>query len=106
MIELVTIVETYLKENIDEDITIKPWLKKGNIPIFLRDSYNFYEMTILGTQCVLLEVIAEMPSIDQLKKHLKQIKNLTNCQIVLFYKDITRYRRKSLIKNKISFKCS
>ena len=103
MIELVTIVETYLKENIDEDINIKPWLKKGNFPIFLRDSYNFYEMTILGTQCVLLEVIAEMPSIDQLKKHLKQIKNLTNCQIVLFYKDITRYRRKSLIKNKISF---
>ena len=100
MIELVTIVETYLKENIDEDINIKPWLKKGNFPIFLMDSYNFYEMTILGTQCVLLEVIAEMPSIDQLKKHLKQIKNLTNCQIVLFYKDITRYRRKSLIKNK------
>ena len=103
MIELVTIVETYLKENIDEDINIKPWLKKGNFPIFLRDNYNFYEMTILGTQCVLLEVIAEMPSIDQLQKHLKQIKNLTNCQIVLFYKDITRYRRKSLIKNKISF---
>ncbi len=95
--------EPYLKENIDGQLTIKPWLKKNNFPIFLRNSYNFYEMTILGTRCILLEVVDEMPNIDQLQKHMKQIKNLTDLQIVLFYKDITRYRRKSLIENRIAF---
>ncbi|MDF1618123.1 MarR family transcriptional regulator [Petrocella sp. FN5] len=95
--------EPYLKVNIDEDLTIKPWLKKNDFPIFLKDSYNFYEMTILGTRCILLEVIDEMPNIDQLLKHMKQIKNQTDRQIVLCYKDITRYRRKSLIENRIAF---
>ncbi|WP_422484770.1 MarR family transcriptional regulator [Gudongella sp. DL1XJH-153] len=100
---MVMAAEPYLKENIDGQLTIKPWLKKNNFPIFLRNSYNFYEMTILGTRCILLEVVDEMPNIDQLQKHMKQIKNLTDLQIVLFYKDITRYRRKSLIENRIAF---
>jgi hypothetical protein len=100
---LVMTAELYLKENIDEQITIKPWIKKNNFPVFLRDTYNFYEVTILGTRCILIEAVDEMPNIDQLKKHIKQIKNLTDRQIVLFYKDITRYRRKSLIENRIAF---
>lgn len=95
--------ESYLKENIDEQITIKPWLKKNNFPIFLKARYNFYKMTILGIQCILLEAVDEMPNVDQIQKHIKQIKNLTDSQIVLFYKDITRYRRKSLIENRIAF---
>ncbi len=96
-------VEHYLKENIDEYITIKPWFEKKNFPVFLRNSYNFYEMTILGALCILIEVIDEMPGIDKLQKHIKQIEKLTDYQIVLFYKDITRYRRKSLIENNIPF---
>jgi len=95
--------EPYLKENIDEHITIKHWHNKNDFPIFLRNRYNFYEMAILGRQCILMEVIDGMPNIEQIQKHMKQIKNLTDFQIVLFYKDITRYRRKSLIENGISF---
>lgn len=100
---MIMTAELYLKENIDEQITIKPWIKKNNFPVFLRDTYNFYEVTILGTRCILIEAVDEMPNIYQLQKHIKQIKNLTDRQIVLFYKDITRYRRKSLIENKIAF---
>ncbi len=100
---MVMTAELYLKENIDEQITIKPWIKKNNLPVFLRDTYNFYEVTILGTRCILIEAVDEMPNINQLQKHIKQIKNLTDRQIVLFYKDITRYRRKSLIENRIAF---
>lgn len=100
---MVMTAELYLKENIDEQITIKPWIKKNNFPIFLRDAYNFYGVTILGTRCILIEAVDEMPNIYQLQKHIKQIKNLTDRQIVLFYKDITRYRRKSLIENRIAF---
>ena len=100
---MVMTAEHYLKENIDVQLTIKPWTKKNHFPIFLRDSYNFYEMKILETQCVLLEAVDEMPNIGQIQKHIRQIKNLTDRQIVLFYKDITRYRRKSLIENRIAF---
>ncbi|BES66411.1 hypothetical protein SANA_28500 [Gottschalkiaceae bacterium SANA] len=97
------IVESYLKENIDEGITIKPWIEKKKMPIFLRSSYNFYVMTILTTQCIIIEAVSEPPGIDGLQKHIKQIEKYTNRQIVLFYKEITRYRRKSLIQNHIPF---
>lgn len=60
-------------------------------------------MTILGTQCILLDVVDPMPNINQLKKHIKQIKNLMNRQIVLLYKVITKYRRKNLIEKRIAF---
>jgi len=60
-------------------------------------------MVILENLCVLIEVIDEMPGIDKLKKHIAQIEKLTGHQIVLFCKEITRYRRKSLIQNRISF---
>ncbi|NLT11248.1 MAG: MarR family transcriptional regulator [Clostridiaceae bacterium] len=100
---MIKTVELYLKENIDENLIIKPWPKKNNFPIFLRDNYSFYEAMILGAKCILIEAVDEMPNVDQLQKHIKQIKTLTDRQIVLFYKEISRYRRKSLIENRIAF---
>lgn len=100
---LVRTIERYLRENIDEQVMIKPWQEKNILTVFLRENYNYYELTILGTRCILLEAVDEMPNINQLQKHIKQIKNLTDSQIVLFYKAITRYRRKSLIENRIAF---
>lgn len=100
---MINIVELYLQENIDEQVTIKPWPKKSDFPIFLKGKYKFYEMTILGIQCIFIEPVDEMPNVDQLQKHLKQINKLVDCKTVLFYKEITRYRRKSLIENRIAF---
>lgn len=103
MINLIKALELYLKENIDEQLELKTWQSKNSFPFFLRKYYNFYAMTILEVECILLEIIDETPSIDQLQKHINQIKSLSDQKIVLFYKEISRYRRKSLIKNRIPF---
>lgn len=103
MLKLVLAVEQYLKNNIDRETTVEIYNSSSRIPIFLRSLYKFYTMKILGKQYVLLEIIDEAPSIDAIKKHMDRIENITNEQIVLYYKDITRYRRKSLIQNKIPF---
>jgi len=96
-------IEQYLKENIDNKIVIKKWYNANKIPIFLRNVYNFYEMLILGNECILLEIISEAPGVDIIKKHINSIEKITDQKIVLYYKEITRYRRKSLIENKIPF---
>lgn len=96
-------VERYLKDNIDEQTTIKAWNYTNKISIFLRDIYKFHTMKILGIKCILLEIIDEAPRIDAIKKHLNIIEKITNEQIVLYYRETTRYRRKSLIENKIPF---
>ncbi len=96
-------IERYLKENVDDHLTITVWQEEHTFAASLRNIYNFYEMTILGTRCVLMEVIDEMPGIEIIKKHIKRIKASVDCHAVLFYKEISRYRRKSLIVNRISF---
>lgn len=96
-------VEAYLRENIDEQIVITPWHEMNNFPIFLKNSYVYYGMSVLGTQCILMEVIEAMSKISQIKKQVEQVKKLTNRQPVLYYKVISQYRRKSLINNRIAF---
>lgn len=96
-------IEPYLKENIDDHVTIKPLQDKNKFPVILRNNYNFYEIRILDNLCILLEILDEAPGVDAIEKHIKRIEELTNQHIVLYYKQITRYRRKSLIENRIPF---
>ena len=96
-------VEVYLRENIDDNILIMPWVKSNDLPLFLRNSYNFYEMKLLDKQQLLMEVLDIQVSFDQLEKHMKQVANVTNRDIVLLYKEISRYKRKKLIESKIAF---
>jgi MarR family. len=96
-------IESYLQENIDDEIIIKTLPNVDKFPIYLRESYNFYELVIFRTRTIFLEVIDGSHSIDQIRKHINQIIEIDDCQIVLYYKDITRYRRKSLIKNRVAF---
>ncbi|MTI46825.1 MAG: MarR family transcriptional regulator [Firmicutes bacterium] len=100
---MVMTVKAYLKENVDEHVTIDQWQDKNKLPVFLRNIYNFYEMIILDNHCILLEILDDAPGIDMIVKHIKRIEELTNQQIVLCYRRITRYRRKSLIKSRIPF---
>lgn len=96
-------VELYLKENIDENITIKKRKIKDELPIFLKKSYNFYDIKIMNVECILLEMLEENIGIDMLEKHIKRIKELMNIQTVCYYKKISRHRRKSLIEKRIPF---
>jgi predicted transcriptional regulator len=96
-------IESYLQENVDSNVTIKPWYEKNKLPVFLRNNYNFHEMTVLGSPCILMEKADEMPGVVALQKHIKRVETVTNRQVVLFYKEISRYRRKSLIENRIPF---
>jgi len=100
---VVMAIEAYLKDNIDNHVVIKPWQEINIFPVFLRDYYIFHEMTILGMQCILLEIINEMPGIETLQKHIKRIEALSSSWIVLYYKGASRYRRRSLIENHIPF---
>lgn len=97
------VIESYLKNNIDKHLIIKPWLNLNVFPVFIRTRYNFYDMRIMDSHCILLEILDDAPSVDQIHKHIRQIMKLTDYKIVLFYKNITRYRRRSLIENRIPF---
>ncbi len=96
-------VNGYLRENIDENITIRIWNAKSKLPLFLLEIYDFYELNILGNQCVLIKINKDVPKINDIKKHMKIIKAISNDNLVFLYNTISSYRRKTLIQNRIPF---
>ncbi|GAA0180834.1 hypothetical protein SH2C18_34600 [Clostridium sediminicola] len=97
------IVKAYLRENVDESINIELWDSKDYLPLFLLERYTFYKVNILGKACLLIQVIDDIPGIDDLKKHLKVIRKSTNEHLVLLFKSISTFRRKSLLESHIPF---
>ena len=97
------ILENYLKENIDTKIKIVSWGRKKKLPLYLLDKYNFFASDILDNHCIFIEILKESPGIEIIKKHLKMIQNVDNSHLVLLYKTISNFRRKTLIENRISF---
>lgn len=93
----------YLRENIDDNIKIRKWDVEKKLSPFLLAQYDFYETEIMGQHCILLEILQQGPGIETLKKHLKVINKTVDARIVFVYKSISRFRRKSLIENRIPF---
>lgn len=96
-------VNEYIKENIDENVTINVWNGKSRLPLFLLEHYDFYELKILEKQCVLIKFINDVPKISDMKKHIKTLKMISNDNLVFLYNTISSYRRKTLIQNRIPF---
>lgn len=102
-IELMIELGEYIKDNIGDGPVIKEWEQNKLIPIYLQENYKFYEMQIMGIDCLLLAVISENIGFTAMEKHISKIQEITEKQIVLYYKQITTYRRKTLIRNRIPF---
>lgn len=100
---MIDLLKKYLISNIDDNLIIQPWVKSSDIPMHFRGLYDFYFLKLLDTECLLLEVKDDDLNIDQYRKHIEHLRNLWNLKVILFFKKISRYRRKSLINNRISF---
>ncbi len=102
-VDMKAVLEAYLKKNIDDNIKIYKWRQSDKFPIFLKEVYHFYSTEILGRECLLLEIFDEATGIAVLKKHIKVIKNIVDNEVVLVYKTISRFRKKSLIQQRVPF---
>jgi len=100
---LLSSVKAYLRENIDENINIKTWNVREQLPVFLSELYDFYKLSIFEKPCILTEFINDVPKIDDIKKHMKTIKTFSDDNLVFLFKSISSFRRKTLIENRIPF---
>ena len=101
--KIVLVAERYLQECIDENTVIVPYAENETIPIALRNMYQFYEMTILSTTCILLLVDNEKLKLEYIQKHIKWVERITLKKAVLYYREISNYLRKQLTNNRIPF---
>ncbi len=95
--------EIYLRESIASDIAITPWQGDASLPLSLEDQYRFYQVVLLGEACLLVEPVGEAPGLEALKKHLQTIARQSKLNVVVLFKNISTFRRKSLLENRIPF---
>ena len=100
---MITATERYIKANLDVDAKVAPCPDISIFPLFLRNSFRFYSMTLLDVSCILLDPIQELPPISELQKQISMVKTIQGREVVILFKGITPYKRRSLIGKRIPF---
>jgi len=96
-------IERYLQKNIDQFISVIPLNGSRLVPLFFLEFYRLYETNVLGNEIILLEIINDIPALEALKKHLDIIKQYTKKHIVICARNISTFRRRTFIENRIPF---
>jgi hypothetical protein len=97
-------LQTYCKDVLGIHLEPKPWIEAGALPLFLRDAYDFYQIDLLKTPCLLAvdRRTDEQPPAT-IKKQLEQLHKKWEHHIVYMRPRITSYNRQRLIKQQVPF---
>ena len=104
MEQIASDLRRYFKEMLDIDVQPEQWSEKQNLPIFLRNMYDFFQICILGKPCLitaLKEDIELTPTV--VRKHMFQVEKKWYDEIIYLQQKVTLYNRKRLIQQKIPF---
>lgn len=100
---MINVLLAYLKENVDDHVSINVLDGKDRFPLIILELYDLYKMKILDETCLLVGIINKSPGLDEIKKHIKLLRKNFDGPIVLSFKSITLFRRKTLIEHRIPF---
>lgn len=92
----------YLKLNIDTCATVKEWDAKASLNLQLAGSYKYYLVSMLGERFLLIRPI-ETQTIQRTKIHLDRIYEKTGLFVAVLLEDITAYRIKKLLEERVPF---
>ncbi len=93
----------YLKSTIDENVEIKEYANIENVPIYLREAFNFYQGKFLDNSVVLIEPKINNITLPTLRKRLESIKEHIDDHIIILYDSLSDYQRKKLINERIAY---
>jgi DNA-binding MarR family transcriptional regulator len=96
--------ERHLKENLDITATTKKWEGVDSLPFFLRDSYTFYEVSLLNTPCLLMvarDNNVQTPAI--IRKQMLHVQAKWDGEVIYLCSSVSAYNRKRLIEQKVPF---
>ncbi len=97
-------LETYLQEVLPVRVKIRPWKKERELPLFLGDSYHFYEMSLFDHSCLLMvikENIEVTPAVIQ--KHWQLVQKKWKDLCIYSQSAISAHNRKRLIEHRVPF---
>lgn len=96
--------ERHLKENLDIPAAPKKWEGVDRLPFFLRDSYAFYQVSLLNTPCLLMvarDNNEQTPA--TIRKQMLQVQAKWDGEVIYLCASVSAYNRKRLIEQKVPF---
>ncbi len=93
----------YLSETLGARVTPVPW-RDERLPHFLKESYKFSEIELLGVSCLLMldaSLNEQAPAV--LRKHIRLVRARWEDEIVYVRHRLTAYNRKRLVHQKVPF---
>jgi hypothetical protein len=102
--EIIKTLELYLREVLDVQSKALLWKGKNDLPIFLINYYEFYEISLLNHPCLLMISKEDtLTSPAALKKHKDQVQAKWAGCCIYVQKAISAYNRKRLIQHRVPF---
>lgn len=97
-------LRSYLSETLGAAITLRPWDAAGDLPLFLRDRYQFFTARLFSHPLLLLldEAGGEQTPV-QIRTHMERAQIAWDNAIVYVCRQIEAYRRKRLIQQRLPF---
>ncbi len=84
-------------------VKFENWNKKDFLPLYIADSYDFQLALINGIHCIVITPSEELVTLPALKKQIKKIQEIDNLPVVINLPNISFYRKKNMLENKIPF---
>ncbi|MGE3954328.1 MAG: winged helix-turn-helix domain-containing protein [Parachlamydiales bacterium] len=97
-------VEGYVYEVLDVQLKLSSWAGAQRLPFYLLNTYDFYEMVLLGVPCVVMaakEGVALTPL--QVKRHQEELGRNRDGMCIYVEKAMPAYNRKRLIQQHVPF---
>lgn len=96
-------VRTYLSNQLNENVEIKPFKDLKKLPLFLTNEYKFSECRIHDLDCLLVESEDIKFSIDKIIKHLSKLKDYGVERPVMVFVALDSGKRRKLVMNRVPF---
>jgi len=97
-------VVVYIEENLGERVETESWPGEGELPLYLRETYD-YRVTRIHGRDVLLMVVhtSTVPSPAVIAKQSGTIRERAGIEPVIVFQSLSAYNRKRLVERSVSF---
>lgn len=97
-------LEAYLSDVLALQVTIRSWKKDKELPFFLKNSYEFYELSLFEHSCLLMQLKEDVEVTPATaKKHWEHVQKKWKGLCIYTQPTITAYNRKRLIEHRVPF---
>jgi len=99
-------IRDYLQQVIGIEVEVRATgnTELANMPLFLRNAYEYQRVSILDKDVVFAIVrVTDTPSPDQLKKQEEQLERMFAANIVFVFEWLEAYQRKRLVQKRLPF---